>query len=143
MLFRSLSIEVVQALVLGAVALGLSWEPTIRIGVLLAAVLLGTAAFAGLGLLLAGRLSGPANLAAANGLYLVLLLLGGVAVPAGELPGAIGGVVGVLPSGALVDAMRAATTDGLGAARPLGVLAVWAVAMPLAAVVTFRWAPSD
>ena len=51
-------------------------------GVALAAVALGTAAFAGLGLLMAGRLRGEVTLAAANGLYLVLLLLGGMVVPA-------------------------------------------------------------
>ena len=47
-----------------------------------AAVVLGTVAFAGLGLLMAGTLRGEVTLAAANGLYLVLLLLGGMVVPA-------------------------------------------------------------
>jgi len=139
----TLVIEVVQLTLLGAVALALSWDPSVRPALLVGAALLGTAAFAGTGLLLAGRLSGPANLAASNGLYLVLLLLGGVAVPAAELPGPLGTIAGVLPSGALVDAMRSATTAGIDAGRPFAVLAVWAVLAPIAAVATFRWAPSD
>ena len=52
----------------------------------LVGVVLGTIAFAGLGLLLAGTLRGEVNLAAANGLYLVLLLLGGMVIPFDELP---------------------------------------------------------
>ena len=42
-------------------------------------------AFAGLGLLMAGTLPGPLNLAACNGLYLVLLVTGGMVVPFEEL----------------------------------------------------------
>ena len=44
-------------------------------------------AFAGVGLTLAGRLPGEINLAAQNGLYLVLLLLGGMVIPFAKLPG--------------------------------------------------------
>ena len=50
-------------------------------------MVVGTVAFAGIGLALAGRLRGEVNLAAANGLYLVLLLLGGMIFPLDELPG--------------------------------------------------------
>ena len=52
-------------------------------------MLLGTIAFAGIGLLMAGTLRGEVNLAAANGLYLVLLLLGGMIIPLDELPAAL------------------------------------------------------
>ena len=61
------------------------------------AVLLGTAAFAGIGLTLAGRLRGEINLAAQNGLYLVLLLLGGMVIPFAKLPGGIRAVAHALP----------------------------------------------
>ena len=44
-------------------------------------LLLGTVAFAGIGLLMAGTLRAEANLAAANALFLVLLFLGGMAYP--------------------------------------------------------------
>ena len=94
----------------------LGWDPQVQPLGLIAAVLAGTAAFAGLGLALAGVLSGPANLAACNGLYLLLLLLGGVAVPASELPAALGEVARTLPSGALVDVM-VDVTGGPASAR--------------------------
>ena len=45
------------------------------------ALLLGTLAFAGLGLLLAGTLRAEATLALANGLFLGFLLLGGIVLP--------------------------------------------------------------
>ena len=83
-----LVVEVVQVLVLGAAALALGWDPSPAAGAVLGAVVLGTAAFGGLGLLMAGRLRGEVTLAAANGLYLVLLLLGGMVFPLAELPGA-------------------------------------------------------
>ena len=70
--------------------------------------MLGTIAFAGIGLTMAGRLRGEINLAAQNGLYLVLLLLGGMVIPFAELPGAIRAVAHALPSGALADVLREA-----------------------------------
>ena len=135
--------EVVQLAMLSGVALALGWQPAWAVLPFAGAVLLGTAAFAGTGLLLAGRLSGPANLAACIGLYLVLLLFGGVAVPASELPGPLGGVAGVLPTGALVKVLRSATGATLPVTGAWIALLAWAVAMPLAAALTFRWSPAD
>ena len=89
--------------------------------------MLGTVAFAGIGLSLAGRLRGEINLAAQNGLYLVLLLLGGMVIPFSELPGPIRAVARALPSGALADVLRESLTGagdrpggGVGDARLLG-----------------------
>ena len=61
---------------LALVGAALGWRPpaTWPLGIL--ALALGTAAFAGIGLALAGRLPALANLAATNSLYLVLLLIG-------------------------------------------------------------------
>ena len=67
--------------------------------------LLGTAAFASLGLLLAGTLRAEATLAAANLVYLLLLAGGAVVLPSSSY-GAFGEVARWLPSGALGDAMR-------------------------------------
>jgi ABC-2 type transport system permease protein len=102
-------------------------------------MLLATAAFAGLGMLLAGTLPALTTLAAANGLYLVLLLLSGMLVPLAELPGGVAGFARALPSGALADAHHAARGGGHVPGRSWLVLAVWAVAAPIAAAVTFRW----
>ena len=109
-------------------------------GAAIAAVLLATAAFGGIGLFMAGVLKAEVNLAAANGLYLVLLLLGGMVVPISKLPGGVAAVAKLLPAEALSAALHA--TLGTGAPVPTQswvVLAVWAVAAPAAAAVSFRW----
>jgi len=141
-------VELVQVTVLVAIAVGLGWS---MVGLswwrLALALLLGTAAFAGIGLCLAGRLRAEANLAAQNGLYLVLLALGGVIVPVDDLPDSLGAVARYLPSGALAEVMHVS----LGGApsgvwmfvdSPLGawlVLAIWALIAPLAAARLFRF----
>ncbi|MPY92271.1 MAG: ABC transporter permease [Acidimicrobiia bacterium] len=137
-----LLVELAQVVVLIAVAAALGWSPDLEPLAFLAAVLLGTAAFAGLGMLLAGTLSGPANLAATNGLYLVLLLFGGIAVPADELPAAARDVARLLPSGALAEVLGAAAgnLDWPGPGAWL-VLAAWACVLPLLAGLLFRWNP--
>jgi ABC-2 type transport system permease protein len=135
-----LVVEAVQVIVLVPVALALGWRPSGAVAAAVAAVLLGTVAFSGLGLLLAGALKPELTLALANGLYLVLLLLGGMVVPLGSLPSPLRTVAEGLPAAALSDALRASV--GAGAAVPARawvVLAAWAVASPLAAAATFRW----
>ncbi|HEX2118309.1 MAG TPA: ABC transporter permease, partial [Acidimicrobiales bacterium] len=84
-----LAVEVLQVAVLVGVSLALGWRPSGSVAAVVAAMLLATVGFAGLGLLMAGRLRGEAVLAAANGLYLVLLLLGGMVIPVAELPAAL------------------------------------------------------
>ena len=134
-----LVVEVVQVAVLAAAALALGWDPSPAAGAALGAVALGTAAFGGLGLLMAGRLRGEVTLAAANGLYLVLLLLGGMVFPLTELPGALRDLAEVLPAAALSDVLGAAAAGEVADARWWVTLAGWAVAAPAAAALTFRW----
>ena len=97
-----------------------------------ALVLLATVAFAGIGLVLAGLLRAEVNLAAANGLYLVLLLLGGMIVPAGQAaPGPGRRWPGRCRPAALSDGLHAPGHRRGGAgAQSWVVLAVWAVAAP-------------
>ena len=103
-------------------------------------MVLGTIAFAGIGLAMAGTLRGEVNLAAANGLYLVLLLLGGMVIPIDELPTGLQVVARALPSGALSDALHGSLTAGASVpARAWIVLVVWAVVAPMVAALTFRW----
>jgi ABC-2 type transport system permease protein len=90
-------------------------------------------------MVMAGRLRGELAIAAANGLYLVLLLLGGMAFPLTELPAAVRSVAELLPAAALSEAVGAATDGGWAAARWWLTLAAWAVAAPAAAARTFRW----
>ncbi|HWE56008.1 MAG TPA: ABC transporter permease [Acidimicrobiales bacterium] len=133
-------VEVVQVAVLAAVGFLLGWDPGGAIGLAVPAILLATAAFSGLGLLMAGSLRAEVTLAAANGLYLLLLLLGGMIFPLTKLPSALRDVAEGLPAGALSDALHGALTAGGGIpARAWIVLAVWAVVAPVAATRLFRW----
>src|ERR1700741_4119583 len=80
-----LVVETAQVIILVPVALALGWHPHGNAALAIGAMLLATVAFAGLGLLMAGTLPALTTLAAANGLYLVLLLLGGMVVPLSKL----------------------------------------------------------
>jgi ABC-2 type transport system permease protein len=136
-----LAIQAVQVLVLGSVALALGWAPTWSglPGALLG-VVLGTVAFCGLGLLMAGTLRGEVTLAAANGAYLLLLLLGGMIVPLTELPEPLRRVAEGLPAAALAEVLHG-TIGAAGSVpgRAWVVLVVWAVATPALAARLFRW----
>jgi len=134
-----LAVELLQVAILTVVSLLLGWRPSGSAGAIVVAMVLATVAFAGLGLLMAGRLRGEAVLAAANGLYLVLLLLGGMVIPVEKLPGAMRAVARALPAAALSDVIHAASTAGAVPGRAWAVLVIWAVAAPVAAAATFRW----
>ena len=134
-------VEVVQLLVLIGVGLILGWRGDLSaVAPVVGAVLLGTLAFAGIGLTLAGTLRGEVNLAAQNGLYLVLLLIGGIMFPLDSLPNWLQVPAQLLPSGALADVMRGALTEtSLNGGVSWIVLAVWALVAPATAAKLFRW----
>jgi ABC-2 type transport system permease protein len=134
-----LAVEILQVAVLVPVALVLGWRPGGSAFLAAAALLVATVAFAGLGLLMAGTLRAEVTLAAANGVYIVLLLLGGMIFPLSELPGWLEAAAELLPAAALSDAVTAAFDEGSAPARPWLVLAVWAVAAPTVAAWRFRW----
>jgi ABC-2 type transport system permease protein len=135
------AVELVQFAVLVPVAYALGWSPSSPSwGLAVVGMVLGTMAFAGIGLSMAGRLRGEVNLAAQNGLYLVLLLLGGMIIPLSELPGALGDIARLLPSAALADVLREALAgQGVDPGQSWAVLTGWAVAMPMIAAWLFRW----
>ncbi|HEY6058166.1 MAG TPA: ABC transporter permease [Candidatus Limnocylindrales bacterium] len=136
-------VEVAQVGLLGGIAvLGLGWAPGTgwQPVVALVALILGTAAFAGLGLAMAGRLRAEATLAGANGLYLVFLLLGGIILPVDHLPGALEPIARLLPAAALSDAVRVGLGNAAGdPIAPLALLAGWAIGACAVAGATFRW----
>jgi ABC-2 type transport system permease protein len=152
---RILTVLVVEAvqigLLIGTAAGLLGWTPSVppSVPLLLGGVLLGTIAFAGLGLLLAGLLRAETTLAVANLLFLAFMALGGVIVPVDRLPGAAAAIAHALPAAALSDVLRialgsaaAATPGSAGiadAASPLALLAVWAVGAVSLAAATFSW----
>ena len=136
-----LVVELLQLVVLGGAGLLLGWRPDLTPAGLVGAVLvalLGTAAFASLGLLLAGTLRAEATLAAANLVYLLLLAGGAVVLPASAY-GDVGDALTWLPSGALGEGLRTALVDGALPARDLLVLAAWAAVGTALTARTFRW----
>ena len=135
-----LAVEVLQAVLIIVTGIALGWHATSGILPALGLLLIGTVAFAGIGMLMAGTLRAEANLAAANGLFLVLLFLGGMAYPLYKLPDAIEVFAKALPAAALAECVRGVLANP--SHLPVGelfVLLAWAVAAPLLAIRFFRW----
>lgn len=133
-------VEVVQLALLWTVAVwALDWSPQPRPLPLVGAWLLGSATFAGLGMLLAGRLRAEATLALANGIYVVLLGIGGVIIPLDRFSESVAAVARLLPAAPLVDVFDHATGGPDPGLAPWITLAVWAVAAVLLAARTFTW----
>ncbi|MHB1519333.1 MAG: ABC transporter permease [Acidimicrobiales bacterium] len=139
-------VELVQAGILVGVGYGVGWRPGalagtgVRVAAAVAVMVLGTVAFGGIGLTLAGTLKPLVNLAVSNGLFVVLLLLGGMLVPLSKLPSWLAELSKVLPAAALAGSLHGSLGNGTSVtAEDWTVLVVWAVAGPLAAAATFRW----
>lgn len=136
-----LVVQLVQSAVICAAARVLGWSPAVSTAGLLgvtATALLGTAAFASLGLLVAGVLRAEATLAIANLVYLLLMAAGAVVLPATSYRW-FGDVARLLPSGALGEGMRDALAEGAFPAVHLAVLAGWAALGTAATARSFRW----
>ena len=131
-------VEIIQVVLLVGVALALGWRPHPSAGLAVIAVLLATIAFAGIGLAMAGALRAEVTLAVANGVYVILLLIGGVIFPLHEL-GSLASFARLLPTAALSDALHSTLGSGASATEAWVVLALWAVAAPVVAAVTFKW----
>jgi ABC-2 type transport system permease protein len=135
-----LLLELVQVLVICAAGLALAWHPHGSPLPVLLLVALGTAAFGGLGLLVAGTLRAEVTLAAANLIWLMLLFAGGIAIPLTKYPTAVRDVLQYLPSAALSDGLHQVLQlgGGLPVHQSLTLLVWAAVALPMAAR-WFRW----
>ena len=146
---RLLTVLVVEAVQIGllvaSATLLLRWTagPGGSPMLVIAAVLVGTAAFVGLGSLIAGTLRAETVLAVSNVLFLAFLVVGGVLVPIDRLPGPLATIAAALPAAALSDLLRtglgSAATAGADVASPLLLLAAWAFATTFLAARTFRW----
>ena len=133
-----LVVELLQVSLLCLVGLALGWNPQGSPLAVLALVVVGTAAFSGLGLLLGGTMRGLTTLAAANLLWFVLLVLGGVLFPLSAF-GPAEPVLQLLPTAALSTGLRAVLQDGAVPVLSLSVLTVWAAVGLTAASRAFRW----
>jgi len=137
-----LALELLQVVLLFVVAIVvLEWRVPAGASIVLfvAALLLGTLTFAGLGLLLAGTLRAEATLALANGLFLGFLMVGGIVLPVDHLPAPLDVIASVLPAAALADTFRAALGSGADPIGPLALLSAWGIAAAGLAIRTFRW----
>lgn len=135
-------IEIVQLAILSGVGLLLGWEPTGGVIAALEAlmlVVLGTAAFGSLGLLIAGIMRAEATLAVANLVYVLLLVGGGLIVPLSRYPEAASHTLQVLPSGALGQGLRDTFAGNGPGAFSVVVLVMWAVCCGLGVSRTFKW----
>ena len=130
-----------QLVILAGAALALGWRPKFTpSSALLAAVLviLATATFVCLALLLAGRLRAESTLGLANLIYVVLLIGGALIIPLERYPTVLQPLIGALPTAALGEGLRAAANGQL-LGWPVVVLLAWLVAAGLAAWKGFRW----
>lgn len=137
-----LAVEAIQVALLVAVAVTvLDWRPSAGASAPLfaAAVVLGSLAFVGLGLLMAGTLRAEATLALANGLLLACLVVGDIVVPVDQLPAPVAALAQALPASALSNLFRAALGSATEVVRPVVVLAAWGIGTAALATRTFRW----
>lgn len=135
-----LVIEVVQVLLLVSVAMvAFGWRGEFHGFLLAAGIVLGTMAFAGLALFIAGTLRAEGTLAVANGLYLLMLLLGDIIVPIWVMPPAFIIAAKILPAAPLSGLFRAAVGGGPFVPTDLAAVLFWAVLGPVLAAVFFRW----
>lgn len=135
-----LVVTAVQLVVLGVIAAILGWSPA-PAGVAWALLLavLGALSFGALGVLLGGALKAEVVLALANIIWFVLLLGGGIIVPPDSMPGTLGDIVTLLPSGALTDGMHTALVDGAVPGWPVfAVLIAWGAVATLVATRTTK-----
>jgi ABC-2 type transport system permease protein len=137
-----LVIQLIQLVVLIGTGFALGWDPVggadAVLGIALM-VLCGTAAFASLGLLMAGILRAEATLAAANLLYLLLLVGGAVMTPVEEYPEGLQGLVRLLPSAALANGLANSTLEGTVPWAAALSLTLWAAMLGYLVSRTFRW----
>ncbi|MFF0990566.1 ABC transporter permease [Kocuria nitroreducens] len=139
-LLAIVAVLVVQYVLVAALGAALGWRPdAAAVLVSVPVLLLGAAAFTGLGLLLAGTVRAEATLAVTNLVWVLLAAVGGTLFPSTPLPARLTWVVEVLPSGALGTALRQTFLTGAPSLLPVLVLAVWAAAAWAGAVRWFRW----
>src|SRR6266436_2780424 len=136
-----LVLELIQIIVLiGVAMLFYGWRPIGSPLLTLLVMAIGTITFSALGLAMAGALRAEVTLAGANGLFLLFLLLGGGILPLNHLPPTLAAVAQLLPAAALTQALQATMSNKAPfPPNSLVVLVIWAVAILLVAMKTFKW----
>lgn len=132
-------LEIVQVVLVCALGFALAWHPHGNPLWALVLLVLGTLAFGGLALLLAGTVRAEVTLAAANLVWLVLLFAGGIAIPLDKF-GSAANVLQYLPSAALSHGLHEVFEYGHGfPVHETVTLLVWAALAVPAAARWFKW----
>ncbi|PWD45034.1 multidrug ABC transporter permease [Gordonia paraffinivorans] len=134
-----LIVVALQSVIIGGIGAAFGWRPD-ALGLLLGVVVLlvGTACFATLGLLLGGTLKAEVVLALANLLWFAFIGVGSLVVVDSDVPGAVHTFARCIPSGALSEALEMAARGSFDAFG-VGVLLVWAAVAGTLAVRWFRF----
>jgi len=132
--------ELVQlAILIGVAYFVFGWRASANVWLFVVALVLGTAAMSGIGLLMAGTLRAEATLAVANGLYIVLLMLGGIIVPVSVLPPFLNEAARILPAAPLTNLFGESLRQTAFTPTDLAALVFWAVVGPALAAWSFTW----
>jgi len=95
--------------------------------------------FAAIGLTMAGAMRAELTIGGANGLYLIFLVLGGIALPVQQLPSFLRPLANILPPTALSTSLRGVLAGGAFPAAATALLAGWTVLLLAAGIRLFRW----
>ncbi|CAB4863933.1 unannotated protein [freshwater metagenome] len=142
LLAKAVATALLSAISIAAIALVsvlLGWRPVVNIPGAILAIALGGLAFAAWAVFLAGALRAEAVLALANGIFIVLIVFGGVVIATSAMPGPIGAIIALLPSAALASAMTASLSTGAFPGTQLLLLLGWAAIAAFLARRTFTW----
>ncbi|MDO9486179.1 MAG: ABC transporter permease [Actinomycetota bacterium] len=136
------TLTAMSAAVIVALGLAMSWDPELS-GILPAVLvaLLASAAWVAWAMVLAGVFRAEAVLAIANGLFLLFIMFGGVAVATSQMPGPVGAAIDLLPSAALANGLRESLETGGFPVLAVIVLTFWTVLGVVLARRSFRWEP--
>jgi ABC-2 type transport system permease protein len=135
-----LLLEVLQVALICALGLALGWRPHGDPASVATLIVLGTFAFGGVALVVAGTLRAEVTLATANLIWLVLLFAGGIATPLDRYPAGFADIARYLPSAALSNGLHHVLQNGGHLpVRAASTLVVWAVVSLPAASRWFSW----
>lgn len=133
-------LQTFQLMVLSAIGLTLGWEPATQWVLAFPLCWMSSCAFAGIALLIAGRVKAELNLGLQNLLYLVFMGVGGISFGETDaLPISIRDILHIIPSGALHSVLRS-----LAGLESLSILAlvsliIQAIGLPLLAARKFTF----
>jgi ABC-2 type transport system permease protein len=138
-----IGLEVVAQLLLGVYVLGAEWPD--QPAVFCAAILIGTAAFAALGIAVTTAVkTAEGSSAVVNAIFLPTAFISGVFFSTADMPAFLEAISEVLPLTYLLELIRAAFLPGEGfAPSALVAVSLWGLAGLAVALRRFRWEPRE